>query len=184
MEGNVYGLNINLCSFKLDPNLIHKNEKIRVSITTIPDEKKQCFIISPKDISNVNHFFPVNISEKTKKIIFVFRRKNMIQSDHIIAATALNENELPKSPDDHNSFGMKTVNIYEPSSKCIQNKCCSKGVEDHGRKKKIGEMEVQLQATDPFPEQEVCIKKRRCNSLKSGYSKIQCNDENLIGNLY
>ena len=50
MQDNLYGLTIHLLSFQLNDNLIHNNDKIRVSITTIPEEKKQNFIIDPKDI--------------------------------------------------------------------------------------------------------------------------------------
>ena len=82
------GLNIHLKSFKLNPSIINENEKVRVSITTLPDQNKEAFVIEAKQMFCVHHFFTVNVSDKTEKIVFVFRKKGIFD-DPIIASDTL-----------------------------------------------------------------------------------------------
>lgn len=169
----MHGLNIHLLSFKLYSNSIHPNDKIRVSITTIPEENKQSFVIDMKKINEIHHFFNVNISEKTKKIIVVFRKKSIIQSDPIIASTIIHSNEFPKSCYDSNNTELKQISIYEP----IKNRA-----ELRENRQALGQMQVQLSLQDAFPDGTFTTK---CNYKISkihkgeGYSKVNaCNKNN------
>lgn len=71
---NMYGLNIHLESFYLNHNLIQQNDKIRVSITTIPEEHKESFIVDANKINEIHHFFTVNVSKYTKES-FCFQKE-------------------------------------------------------------------------------------------------------------
>lgn len=51
------------------------------------------------------------------RIILVFRRKNSWKGDNIIAASSLNESELPKSFNDLSNMGIKKIANMEHSSK-------------------------------------------------------------------
>lgn len=186
-QGNVYGLNIHLLAFNLKDNLIHNKEKIRVSITTLPEEKKQHFSINPKDIGHVHHYFTVNVTDKTQKIIFVFRRKNFIQADPIIASTVVKSDQYPKNKDDTSNTDVKTISIFEPLSK-IRKENKGKGFEKNinNNRKVVGQMSIQFEVTDPFPEAEFHNKgkskvKKGHGSVNNGYAKLD-NDENIEDN--
>ena len=69
------GLNIHLLSFLLPNKLIHESDSVRVSVTTIPEENKQHFKIKGKKICSSNHVFSLNITNKTDRIVIVFRKK-------------------------------------------------------------------------------------------------------------
>ena len=98
-------LNIHLHSFQLGKDIIQPNDKVRVSITTIPEKNKQAFIIEAKKIDNVHHVFSVNITDQTKKVFFVFRKKSYFQGDPIIASVMIDFKDLPNLLD--NSQGTK-----------------------------------------------------------------------------
>lgn len=185
---NVYGLNIHLYAFQLNHDLLHNNEKIRVSITTLPEEKKQHFRINPKYINNINHSFSVNITKKTKKIVFVFRRKNFLRNDPIIASTIITDDEIPKSIGDTNNTELKTIFIFEPLSKIRKEnrefgKCYTSKNNINSNRRIVGQMNIQFQLTDPFPEQEYHNKSKKNghNFKKTGYEKMK-NNENIEAN--
>ena len=69
------GLNIHLKSFKLNQSIINENDKVRVSITTLPEQNKEAFITEAKQMLYVHHFFTVNISDKTDKRISIIKAK-------------------------------------------------------------------------------------------------------------
>lgn len=186
MESKTYGLNIHLLAFQLIPELMNGNDKIRVSITTLPDEKKQHFSITPKNIGNVHHFFTVNISSETIKILFVFRRKNFIQADPIIASTVIKEDQLPKSLNDTNNTEVKSISLLEPIQKIRKENKGKEEVEKNinMQRKIVGTMDVQFELTDPFPEEKIHKKvggkKKGHLSVNKGYAKM---DENADANL-
>lgn len=188
MESKVYGLNIHLVAFQLSPDLIHKNEKIRVSITTLPEKKKQHFSINPKLIGSTHHFFTVNVTDKTEKILFVFRRKNFIQADPIVASTVVHADQLPKSPDDKNNNDVKNIAILEPIQKIRKENKGKEAIEKvvNTHRKIVGQMEIQFELTDAFPESEFHHKeggkKKGHLSTSKGYAKME-NDENCDPNL-
>ena len=82
----MYGLNIHLKSFKLNPKLASGNDKIRVSITTLPEKNKEAFVTEARQMNFVHHFFTINVTDQTQKIIFVFRKIEFFD-DPIIAST-------------------------------------------------------------------------------------------------
>lgn len=158
----MYGLNIYLQSFQLKNNLFNKTDKIRVSITTMPDENKEHFVIEAKKINNIHHFFNVNISKNTTKIIFVFRKKNYLQNDPIIASTIVSINQLPKSATDSSNTEMKNINIYEPLQN-NKNFCFA-----NQSRRVFGQMQIQFTPTDSF---SVASFKDAYNNPKKNQSK-------------
>ena len=107
----MYGLNINLQSFRFNPNLINPENYIRVSITTVPDDTKQYFIISASKIQSTHHSFSANITTKTRKIIFVFRKKNAFKNDPIIASVIVHSDEFP-IPNAAQNIELIFLNLY------------------------------------------------------------------------
>lgn len=142
----MYGLSIQLLSFKLKPGLINQIDNIRVSITTVPDDTKQAFIINASKIHNIHHQFTVNISDKTKKIIFVFRKKNSLQEDPIIASTIIHSYEFPR-PNEIRDTEIKKFNILEPLCN-LKDMGCKNPTE---KRRIFGEMVIQMMPTDLFP---------------------------------
>lgn len=108
-------LNIFLPSFRLSNEIINQNDKVRVSITTIPEKNKQAFIIDAKDMNNSNLQFSVDITDKTKGILFVFRRKNFMLNDPIVCSTVANSSDFPRLTDEHQTTEFKYINLYERS---------------------------------------------------------------------
>ncbi|KAK8865520.1 hypothetical protein M9Y10_011076 [Tritrichomonas musculus] len=152
------GLNIHMKSFKLSTGIVNENDKVRVSITTFPEQFKEAFIIEAKQMNCAHHFFTVNITDKTQKIVFVFRKKEAKQ-DPIVASTTININQLP-AKNKATNLEMKTIKIYEP----VQN--------GNKNRKVYGEMQVQFSLTTAFSS----IKANRC------IEKVYNEDENH--NLY
>lgn len=187
MEENLYGLDIQLCSFKLDDSLIHHNEKIRVSITTIPEEKKQHFTLNPKKMNDVHHFFTINITKNTKRIVFVFRRKKILKNNPIIASTIIQSAEFPKSTNDLSCKEIKTFSIFEPLSKIKKENPQSMNSffsqrNPNGNRKIVGQMNVQFKLTNPFPDQNINDKNKKNSKKSKGYEKM--NNENKESNIY
>ncbi|KAK8852939.1 hypothetical protein M9Y10_017934 [Tritrichomonas musculus] len=125
----MYGLNIHLKSFKLNPKIIGVNDKVRVSITTFPENNKEAFITEGKQMSFVHHFFTVNVTDQTDKIVIVFRRHGFFD-DPIVGSTTISCKDFATK--DYENVEMKTMNIYEP-------------LQSQGKKRRaIGEMEIQF----------------------------------------
>ena len=151
----MFGLNIHLKSFKLNPNIICGNEKVRVSITTFPEQNKEAFITEAKQMFCVHHFFTVNVSEKTEKIVLVFRKKGIFD-DPIIASATIHSKDVALTKR-NSTTEMKTFNIYEP----VQN--------GHKIRQVYGEMQVQLSLTSAFPTFE----KKQINDNKNNNKTIK-----------
>ncbi|KAK8889100.1 hypothetical protein M9Y10_033844 [Tritrichomonas musculus] len=175
------GLNIHLQSIELG-NLLQKNDKLRVSITTLPEGNKQAFIIDAKKLSNIHHFFTVNITDKTRKIIFVFRKKSFIQNDPIIASTIVHANLFPNLQDDKLNTEMKAINILEPLH----------GARDADnfnpqQRKVIGHMYIQMSLTNEFPDQNYNTryqysqtKNKNSYAKMDSYSNVDENQNNIL----
>lgn len=142
----MYGLNIHLISFRLNSQIIGPRDKIRVSITTLPEENKDWFVISANEIHKTEHFFGPNITDKTEKIIFVFRKKSLFQSDPIIASTIVYAKDFPRSKTDEQNSEVKRINIYEPISKTPGN------LYENENRQIYGQMQIQMTLHDPFPD--------------------------------
>lgn len=170
----MYGLNIDLQSFKLNPNLIKENNKVRVSITTFPEENKQAVIIDAKKMNYIHHFFKENITNETKKIMFVFRKKSFINNDPIIASSMIDSKNLPL-PCNKNNTEIKTIYLYEPLRNGNKNR------------RILGEMQVQFTLTEPFPVCSGRIDNNGNNFFEKlfklqGYSKNN-NEKDLISKI-
>ena len=133
----MFGLNIHLKSFKLNQNIVKDNDKIRVSITTFPEQNKEFFVTDMKQTFCVHHFFTVNVSEKTEKIVFVFRKKGIFE-DSIIASTTIFSKDVALTKR-NNQTEMTSFKIYEPIQNC------------HKNRRVYGEMQVQFSLTSAFP---------------------------------
>ena len=160
----MYGLNIHLQSFNLKRSIAHGSDKIRVSITTIPEERKEAFVIEASKMKDVHHFFTVNVDKNTQKIIFVFRKKSFLNNDPIIASTVVRNDELPQSANDTNNTEMKTINIFEPISGD------KKSFYSPQNRKVFGQMHIQFTPTEPFP----------APSFKDSYNHYKKNNSTRI----
>lgn len=173
------GFNIHLISFQLPKNVIKENEDIRVSITTLPEESKQHFHLHGKKMLCTNHVFSLNVTNKTKKVIMVFRKKIFLHEDPIIASTIIYQEDFPKLPDDVDpsnietmSTDVKTLNIYYPLQKQIQEEKAA-GKYDKTKKidrKILGQMQIQLSFTSPYTSLKHKHQKNN-NSKNSGFEK-------------
>lgn len=170
----MYGLKIHLLSFLIDPKIAQGSDQIRVSITTVPEESKEVFMMEAQKLSGSHHFFSINISNQTKKILFVFRKKNFIKNDPIIASTIVHADELP-SPDNKRNSDVKTIKIYEPIGGQHKN-----FVDVHNRRV-FGQMEIKFTITDPE------FSFRNMESIERihkgyGYSKVKVGSNNYNEN--
>ena len=80
----IFSLTINVQSIELLSAFVSSNDKIRVSITTLPDEQKQAQVYEYKKLKTVQPTFKVEFKETTKKILIVLRKKSYLESDPII----------------------------------------------------------------------------------------------------
>ena len=176
----MYGLNLYLHSIQLSNDLVRPNDKIRVSITTIPEKIKQAFIIDAKKINDIHHVFSVNITDQTSRIIFVIRRKNFIQNDPIISSTIINANQFPKFNKESAKTEIKFINLYE----YIRNQ--QNINKDDVDRRIIGLMKINFSVTEKFLKmtnqdfgntQELMFSK--LNFFNNNKNKKQ-NDKNLI----
>lgn len=136
----MHGLTIYFHDIQLNNNA--NNNRIRVNVITIPDNKKQSFTAEPRNMSKGNYFLRFNITDETKKLLFIFEKKSIFQNDQIIASKVINSNKLPKSPIDSNNMEVKTFKIYEP----FANQCDL----SNQNRKIIGKMSIQFFLSEPF----------------------------------
>ena len=153
------GLNIHLLTFKLPEKLIHDSDSVRVSITTFPEENKQHFYVKGKKINTSNHVFSLNITNKTDKIVMVFRKKNPLGDDPIIASATIHLKKFTELPIEQITCGtqmtdVKILDIYYPLQKQIQeeqSKEQTNGTANKNMKRKVlGQMEIQLSFSTPY----------------------------------
>ena len=153
------GLNIHLLTFKLPEKLIHDSDSVRVSITTFPEENKQHFYVKGKKINTSNHVFSLNITNKTDKIVMVFRKKNPLGDDPIIASATIHLKKFTELPIEQITCGtqmtdVKILDIYYPLQKQIeeeQSKEQTNGIANKNMKRKVlGQMEIQLSFSTPY----------------------------------
>ena len=179
---NEIGLNIHLLTFKLPNNLVHDADAIRVSITTMPEERKQHFQIKGKKMYCSNHVFSLNITNKTDRIIMVFRKKSFINSDPIIASTIIYLKDFIQLPIENITSGTKSTDvkilyIFYPLQKQMSEEATEKGQsflsesEKKAMKRKIlGQMEVQLSLTTPYANLNKNKSKKNNNKKESKIS--------------
>lgn len=149
------GLNIHLLSFKLPEKLIHDSDSVRVSITTFPEKNKQHFSVKGKKINTSNHVFSLNITNKTDKIVMVFRKKNALSENPIIASATIHLKKFDKLPIEQITSGaimtdVKILDIYYPLQKQIQEEQANETVNKQMKRKILGQMEIQLSFSTPY----------------------------------
>ena len=106
-------LTINIQSIELLSQLVSSNDKIRISITTLPDEQKQAQVYDYQKLNTVRPTFKVEFKETTKKILIVFRKKSYLEADPIIASTTIYTDDLTNIFKEKNNFDFKKVNLFE-----------------------------------------------------------------------
>lgn len=94
-----------------------------------------------KKLCNAHHYFSINITDQTKKIVFVIRRKSFLQNDPIIASTIIYANQLP-SPDNSKNSDVQLIKLFEPLQ--TQKYCCNAN-----NRKILGQMEIQFTIVEP-----------------------------------
>lgn len=169
-------------SIHLNQDVIGSNDKIRVSITTVPEENKQAFVIEAKKVDNMHHFFTVNITDQTKKIIIVFRKKSFILNDPIIASTILHSDQFPNFQDKSKNTEIKLIDIYDP----LQHSHQEKSIYSNNQRRNLGRMEIQLSLEEAFPVNNNQNSQQRNpirNSKRKGNSKTSA-DANQNENIY
>lgn len=174
------GLNIHLLSFTLPPNLIKDREEVRVSITTMPELNKQHFYIHGKKMNCSNHVFAINITNATKHIVMVFRKKVLLSENPIIASKTIHVQDFQNFPTEPITSGtvssdVKVLNIYYPLQQQKQEARDNRdnnGIhEKHIKRKILGQMQVQLSFTTPYIMAEKSKSKKnnnKCDSKLSG----------------
>lgn len=146
---HTFGLNIRVLSIEIPKYLAKDNDEIRVSVTTIPEQNKQAFVIQANKLKDSQLIFGVNVSilqEKipseytttcTEEILIVLRKKNFFKADPIIARARIKADELPQNLSE--PVQIKTFNLFQQ---------CDKAKYDYNDI--IGKIQVQLSLTDPF----------------------------------
>ena len=153
-------MNLNICvlSFDFPNNLTQENDKIRVSVTSLPDRQKFAETFDAKQISFAHPCFTFKFNDKTNQILLVFRKLSIFQKDPIIASTVIKGDQFPKSIDDLTNNELKTIEVYEPVQKMA-----SKDNSLAGRKKKVlGKATIKLSLDDDM--QFISFKRERKNS--------------------
>lgn len=165
---HTFGLNLRVLSFNLPREIVKESDDIRVSITTIPEENKQAFVISARKMKDSNLTFGVNINipqeelpedfitTGTEKIIVVFRKKSFFNSDPIIASTTIESKEFPRNLSE--AAQTKIIRIFEPATKNNRNnKTQYSGLCEIPQtsnkiinRRVIGTLQIQMSLTDPF----------------------------------
>lgn len=167
------GINIHLLSFALPKNIIKDNEEIRVSVTSIPEENKQSFFIEGKNMSNANHVFSLNITDQTKKILIVFRKKTFFFDSPVIASTIVHLVEFDDIPNQQMTNAMVTTeirsfNIYYPLK--LQRE---EEKTENIQRKVLGVMNIQLTFLSPYIIQDHLNnnKMHQINKVNKGQKK-------------
>ncbi|KAK8845746.1 hypothetical protein M9Y10_020664 [Tritrichomonas musculus] len=166
----MHSLKIHLKSIKFNRNLISPNDKIRVSVTTIPEDNKAAVVIDAKQMDDIHSSFAVDITDKTKKIVLVIRKKSFFQNDPIIASTIIRSSDLP-APSNSRNTEIKSMCLFEP----LQNKDSSSLVNMHYSKDRriFGHMEILFRVESSFTAQKSSF------NLAPSSSKITKRDSSL-----
>lgn len=190
------GLKIDLLSFSLPKRIVKDKDEIRVSITTVPDGNKQNFSMQMNDIGYIDHVFEVNITNLTKKIIVVFRKKTLFSKNAIIASTIIHSGDFPKFPQNYDIVDLhstktdiKILNIYEPYQQPRKTKHekhseffdeqlqYAEAPDDRKNRKIIGEMQVQFSLTNPFTKVKAAESKKGNTKRNSKENVFENNEQ-------
>ena len=106
-------LNIRMQSIELESSLISSNDKIRVSLTALPENIKEAQIFEAKKINHVQPSFKIQFKDNTKEILIVFRKKNYLEGDPIIASTVIYTSNISNIFKERNNQDEKKVTLYQ-----------------------------------------------------------------------
>lgn len=141
-------LSIQLQSINLSKDIISDIDRIRVSITTLPDQQKQAQSMDVYEMNSIQPTFKIQVNDKTEKIVIVFRKKGIFGSDHIIASTVIKTQDIHIFKELISSEHQK-ITIFEP----IQNKNNNKSIPNKNRRI-VGTTEVEFTLTEEFRHQK------------------------------
>ena len=180
-NNSAYELSIQMSSIQLSRNIVDKHDTVRVSITTIPEQQKQAIHVKGKEMNNFNHTFKVNITNETQRILVIFRKKDFLGYEQIIASTVIpssqfqpifNGNEKQRMPI---VSEVSNVNVYEPLQKSQQRQQTRKNGENlyeciclnnnQGSRKVLGNIRIQYMLNE-------------CTSYINNYSKYNNKQKN------
>lgn len=107
-------LNIDMFQLELKKKTVQNDDTIRVSVTTLPDMNKQKISFEAQNLRKAHPSFAINVSEKTEKILIVFRKKSFSDADPIIGSTIISKGEFPINFEDSANTELKLIDLYEP----------------------------------------------------------------------
>lgn len=82
---------LNMGSFKTQPT-----DKIRINVTTFPDNRKEEFYFDAKDALNIKHVWSFdNRMNNIDRVLLTVRKKSFFEGDPIIGKFALNMKGVP-----------------------------------------------------------------------------------------
>ncbi|KAK8838063.1 hypothetical protein M9Y10_036014 [Tritrichomonas musculus] len=139
-------LHVQMRSFKFASCIINYDDIILVSITVFPGDRKKRFSFAAEKIDEFFQFFTIKISEKTQKILIVFRKESFTLNDPIIASTTILGSKIPKILNNSLNTEVKTILIYEPFHRKGNNNISS------DKRKVIGKLNIQFSLTKPDPK--------------------------------
>lgn len=177
----MFPLDIQLQSIAFVNGILNDSDVVRVSLTTFPEEQKFNTTFEVKNIKTAFPSFTVNVSDRTEKILIVFRKKLVVQRDPIIASAVITNEDFPKFANDSFEPVIRALDIYEPRKKSL-NKENSK---TDPRRKVLGKLMVKLALIEEM--QIPTYNVERFNSKKhSGleYAKINTGYENGVEGLF
>ncbi len=136
------------------------------------NKKKQHFYVKGKKINASNHVFSLNITNKTDKIVMVFRKKNPLGDDPIIASATIHLKKFTELPIEQITSGtqmtdVRILDLFYPLQKQIEEEQTKCAANKQMRRKVVGQMEVQLSFSSPY-----------LNSNKEKTNKKENNKEN------
>ncbi|KAK8880512.1 hypothetical protein M9Y10_003190 [Tritrichomonas musculus] len=119
------------------------------------NKKKQHFYVKGKKINTSNHVFSLNITNKTDKIVMVFRKKNPLGDDPIIASATIHLKKFTELPIEQITSGtqmtdVRILDLFYPLQKQIEEEQTKCAANKQMRRKVVGQMEVQLSFSSPY----------------------------------
>lgn len=161
-------INIQMHSFVFNKELVSPKDKVRVSITTLPEGQKQAQTIDIKKLDMMKPSFNIKFNENTDKIVVVFRRKSILACDPIIASTVMKTRDL--NIFDNKMNEKKNVRIFEPISQAKD------------KRKILGRMTIEFALEETNANKNNKIIKEKIKEHKGQeYSKINpyFNNDNI-----
>lgn len=166
-------LNINIESIELSNELLSSNDKVRISITTLPDNQKHAEIFDSKKLNFIRPSFKIEYKNTIKKLLIVFRKKNYFDGDPIIATAVIYTENLTNIFKEQKNFDTKKVILYESSKNQVRNV--------------VGQIEVNFFITEDLKNSKMNKKndkKKYRENMKNNSSTKKENEYFLLDNDY